>query len=70
MVLNNQQQADVAVLDFLKAFDKVLHQRLQHKLNYDSRAYDSRATGLLSIKNIYYVNRIKLLMMLIEQVLN
>ena len=27
-------QVDVAILDFVKAFDKVAHARLTHKLNY------------------------------------
>jgi len=32
--VNNKLQADVAILDFAKAFDKVAHARLAHKLNY------------------------------------
>ena len=33
-ILNNHSQADVAALDFLKAFDKVPHHRLLLKLKY------------------------------------
>ena len=32
--INNKLQVDVAVLDFSKAFDKVAHSRLVHKLEY------------------------------------
>ena len=32
--LNNQEQVDVVLLDFAKAFDKVPHRRLIHKLNH------------------------------------
>ena len=32
--INNKLQVDVAVLDFSKAFDKVTHSRLVHKLEY------------------------------------
>ena len=32
--INNKLQVDAAVLDFAKAFDKVAHQRLLHKLEY------------------------------------
>ena len=33
-VINNKVQVDLAVLDFSKAFDKVAHARLLHKLEY------------------------------------
>ena len=33
-IMNRRSQADVAVLDFSKAFDKVPHERLIKKLNY------------------------------------
>ena len=33
--INNKLQVDVAVLDFSKAFDKVAHSRLVHKLGYN-----------------------------------
>ena len=32
--INNRLQVDLAVLDFSKAFDKVAHIRLLHKLDY------------------------------------
>ena len=32
--MDNELQVDVAILDFKKAFDKVAHSRLTHKLNY------------------------------------
>ena len=32
--INNKLQVDAAMLDFAKAFDKVAHQRLLHKLEY------------------------------------
>ena len=32
--INNKLQVDVAVLDFSKAFDKFVHSRLVHKLEY------------------------------------
>ena len=32
--INNRQQIDVSILDFAKAFDKVPHSRLLHKLEY------------------------------------
>ena len=32
--MENKLQVDVAILDFEKAFDKVAHSRLTHKLNY------------------------------------
>ena len=32
--LENKLQVDAAILDFQKAFDKVTHSRLTHKLNY------------------------------------
>ena len=32
--LENKLQVDVAILDFEKAFDKVVHTRLTHKLHY------------------------------------
>ena len=32
--MNNKLQVDLAVLDFFKAFDKVAHARLLHKLKY------------------------------------
>ena len=32
--IDNKFQVDVAILDFAKAFDKVAHARLAHKLNY------------------------------------
>ena len=32
--LNNKKQTDCAILDFSKAFDKVPHQRLRHKLQF------------------------------------
>ena len=32
--MQNKLQVDVAILDFEKAFDKVGHSRLTHKLNY------------------------------------
>ena len=32
--INNKLQVDLAVLDFSKAFDKVAHVRLLHKLEY------------------------------------
>ena len=33
-ILNRQSQADIAILDFAKAFDKVPHRRLLQKLQY------------------------------------
>ena len=33
-VLNSNEQLDSTVLDFLKAFEKVSHKRLLHKLSY------------------------------------
>ena len=32
--MDNKLQVDVAILDFEKAFDKVAHTRLTHKLDY------------------------------------
>ena len=32
--LDNKLQVDVAILDFEKAFDKIPHTRLNHKLHY------------------------------------
>jgi hypothetical protein len=32
--MNNRKQTDIIILDFAKAFDKVPHERLLHKLDY------------------------------------
>jgi hypothetical protein len=45
--LNNSQQVDVILLDFSKAFDKVAHERLLHKLDF----YGVRGPTLQWIRN-------------------
>ena len=45
--LNNKGQTDVILLDFSKAFDKVSHQHLYHKLNH----YDIRGSLLEWLKH-------------------
>ena len=32
--IDNKAQVDMAILDFSKAFDKVAHNRLKHKLDF------------------------------------
>jgi hypothetical protein len=55
--LANGEQVDVIVLDFCKAFDKVPHQRLLHKLDYyEVRGATWRGIHDFLAKRTHHVN--------------